>query len=78
MINIGSNFEYSITDYAKIIMDVLKYKCKIVYDKSKPDGVKEKLDNSLLKKIGWNKKANLKNNILKTYESFLKTYNSDV
>ena len=79
LINIGSNFEYSITDYAKIIMEVLKYKCIIVYDKSKPDGVKrKKLDNTLLKKIGWNKKANLKNNILKTYESFLTTYNSDV
>ncbi len=79
LINIGSNFEYSITDYAKIIMDVIKYKCPIVYDKSKPDGVKrKKLDNTLLKKIGWNKKTNLKNNILKTYESFLKTHNSDV
>ena len=79
LINIGSNFEYSITDYAKIIMEVLKYKCIIVYDKSKPDGVKrKKLDNTLLKKIGWNKKANLKNNILKTYESFLTTYNGDV
>ncbi len=79
LINIGSNFEYSITDYAKIIMNVLKYKCKIDYDKSKPDGVKrKKLDNTLLKKIGWNKKSNLKNNILKTYESFLRTYNYDV
>ena len=79
LINIGSNFEYSITNYAKIIMDVLKYKCKIDYDRSKPDGVKrKKLDNTLLKKIGWNKKANLKNNILKTYESFLRTYNYDV
>ncbi len=79
LINIGSNFEYSITDYAKIIMNVLKYKCKIDYDKSKPDGVKrKKLDNNLLKKIGWNKKSNLKNNILKTYESFLRTYNYDV
>ena len=57
LINIGSNFEYSITDYAKIIMDVLKYKCKIVYDKSKPDGVKrKKLDNSLLKKLDGIKK----------------------
>ncbi len=79
LINIGSNFEYSITNYAKIIMDVLKYKCKIDYDRSKPDGVKrKKLDNTLLKKIGWNKKANLKNNILKTYESFLRTYKYDV
>ena len=79
LMNVGSNIELSITNYAKEIMKILNYKCAIEYDKSKPDGVKrKKLDISLIKKLGWKRKYNFSKNILKTYESFLGTYNCNV
>ena len=79
LINIGSDIELSITNYAKEIMRILNYRCKIKYDKSKPDGVKrKKLDNRLIKKLGWKQKNNFKENILNTYESFIKTYKTNV
>ena len=60
-------------------MKILNFQCDIEFDKSKPDGVKrKKLDISLIKKLGWKKKYNFSKNILKTYESFLETYNSNV
>ena len=78
LINIGSNIELNITNYAKEIMKILNYKCTIEYDKSKPDGVKrKKLDISLIKKLGWKKNNNFSKNILKTYKSFLETYKSN-
>jgi len=79
LVNIGSNIELSIINYAKEIMKILNFQCDIEFDKSKPDGVKrKKLDISLIKKLGWEKKYNFSKNILKTYESFLETYNSNV
>ncbi|WP_440649167.1 GDP-L-fucose synthase family protein [Candidatus Pelagibacter sp. HIMB1521] len=79
LINVGSNIELSITNFAKEIMKILNYKCAIKYDKSKPDGVKrKKLDTSLIKKLGWKKKYYFSKNILKTYESFLETYKINV
>ncbi len=79
LINVGSNIELSVTNFAKEIMKILNYRCDIKYDKSKPDGVKrKKLDSSLIKKLGWKRKYNFSKNILKTYESFLETYKSNV
>lgn len=79
LINIGSDLELSIVDYAKEIMKILNYKCKIEYDRTKPDGVKrKKLDLELINKLGWKQKSNFKENILKTYESFMRTYKKNV
>ena len=76
LINIGSKIEYSIIEYAYEIMKILNYKCKIKHDRSKPDGVlRKKLDNRLINSIGWKKKINFKENILKTYEAFSKPSN---
>ncbi len=76
LINIGTDTEYTITQYAKKIMKLLNYNCKIKYDKTKPDGVKrKKLDNSLIKKLGWSSSLDFDQSVLKTYEFFKKTYN---
>ena len=46
---------------------------KIIYDKSKPNGVSKKvLDISLAKKYGWKSTMNLKVSILNVYKSYLK------
>jgi GDP-L-fucose synthase len=78
MINIGSGKDYSINQYAKLVLKTIipDRKIKIKYDLSKPNGTPKKvLDVSLAKKYGWKSKINLKNSILKTYKSFLKDRN---
>jgi GDP-L-fucose synthase len=74
MINIGSGKDYSIKEYAKLVLKTIipGRKIKIKYDLSKPNGTPKKvLDISLAKKYGWESKKDLKNSILKTYECFL-------
>lgn len=71
LINIGSNIEYSINSFAKKIMKILNYKCKIEYDKKKPDGVKrKKLDTSLISQLGWKPKIKFNQSIIKTYKFY--------
>ena len=71
LINIGSNIEYSINSFAKKIMKILNYKCKIEYDKKKPDGVKrKKLDTSLISQLGWRPKIKFNQSIIKTYKFY--------
>jgi len=74
VINIGTGKDYNIKSYAKLILNLIypKQKVKIVYDKTKPNGTPRKvLDISLAKKYGWKPKYNLKNALLKAYESYL-------
>ena len=63
-INIGYGKDISIKDLAKLICKVANYKCKIEYDKSKPNGTFRKLiDSSKLKKINWSAKISLEKGI---------------
>jgi GDP-L-fucose synthase len=75
LINIGSGKDYSIKYYAELILKLIikNKKVKIKYDRSKPNGVFRKVMNvTLAKSYGWEAKADLKNSILNTYQSFLK------
>jgi GDP-L-fucose synthase len=75
MINIGSGKDYSIKEYANLFLKIIapNKKIKIHYDLSKPNGTPRKvLDISLAKKYGWEPKINLKEQILKTYNSYIK------
>ena len=74
LINIGSGKDYSIKEYAKLFLEILApdKKINIRYDVSKPNGTARKvLDISLAKKFGWKPDFDLKNQILKTYQSYL-------
>ena len=74
IINIGSGKDYSIKEYANIILKIIlpNKKINIKYDFSKPNGTPRKvLDISLAKKYGWKPKFDLKSQISETYESFL-------
>ena len=74
LINIGSGCEKSILEYAKFILKKINFKCKIVLDKSKPDGTPRKIiDNSLALNYGWKPKITLD----KGFELTLKSYLSD-
>ena len=76
-INIGSGKDYTIDWYVKFIMKQLKIKLKVVYDKTKPDGVPRKLlDISLAKKYGWKSKTSLKDGLFETLKDFKSGYRS--
>ena len=78
LINIGTGIEYSIKEYAQIFLKVINpdKKVKIVFDKSKPNGIPRKvMDIKRAKKYGWKPVYNLQNSICKTYKSFLKEIN---
>jgi GDP-L-fucose synthase len=60
LINVGSGYDLSILNYAKFILKKLNLKCKIIFDKTKPDGtVRKIIDSSIAKKHGWFPKINL-------------------
>ncbi len=74
IINIGTGKDFSIKQYAKIILNLIipKKNIKIKYDKSKPNGTPRKVMNvSLAKKYGWKSKKNLKEAIKLTYSDYL-------
>ena len=78
IINIGTGKDYSIKEYAQLVLITIipDIKIKIKYDLSKPNGTPKKvLDINLAKKYGWKSKTNLKNSILETYEFFLRDKN---
>ena len=73
LINIGSNTEKSIENYAKFIIKKLNLDIKIKFDKSKPNGTPRKiLDSSVAMKYGWKPKIGLDEGFQKVYQSFLK------
>ena len=72
-INVGSGQEYTIRSLAKIISNIVGFKGKIEFDKSKPNGTMRKfLSNRIMKKIGWKPSVKLKDGIMKTYVEFKK------
>lgn len=72
LINIGTGKEYSIAKYAKIFAKHLNVDVKIIFDKSKPNGMLRKvMDISLAKKFGWTAKKTIKEAIVSTYRSYL-------
>ena len=78
LINIGSGKDFTIKQYAQLMLNILipKNKIKIVFDLSKPNGTPRKVLNiSLAKKYGWRPKIKLKEAILKTYYNYIKQKN---
>tara|TARA_B110000971_G_scaffold185610_1_gene193872 strand:- start:99 stop:1037 length:939 start_codon:yes stop_codon:yes gene_type:complete len=74
VINIGTGRDFSINEYAKIILNLIipHKKIKIRYDKSKPNGTPRKvMDVALADKYGWKSKINLNEAIRLTYSDYL-------
>ena len=74
VVNIGTGKDYSIYQYAKLLIKTIipGKKIEIKYDLSKPNGTPRKvLDISLAKKYGWKSKINLEKAIKETYKVFL-------
>ena len=75
IVNIGTGKDYSIYQYAKIILKHIlpNKRIDIKYDLSKPNGTPRKvLDINLAKKYGWRSKVKLSIAIKETYKDYLK------
>ena len=72
IINIGSGYEYTVKNLAKIIAEVVGFKGTIIYDIKKPDGTLRKfLSNKILANLGWKPQFKLYEGLKKTYEDYL-------
>ena len=72
-INVGTSVDYSISELAELIAETIGFKGEIIYDKSRPDGVRQKLlDSTKLNSLGWSSKTSLKDGVRITYEWFKK------
>ena len=75
LINIGTGKDFTIKEYANILIKIInpKKKTKIVFDKTKPNGTPRKVLNiNLAKKYGWQAKTNIEQAIRITYQDYLK------
>ena len=73
ILNIGTGKDISIKDLAEKIALLTKYKGKILWDKSKPDGTPKKLlDIKNIKLLGWEPKIKLDQGIEMTIEGISK------
>ena len=72
LINIGVGKDKKIIEYVNFLKRKMKFKGKIAFDKSKPDGTMRKLiDTSIARKYGWKPKISLSKGFELTYRSFL-------
>jgi GDP-L-fucose synthase len=73
IINIGTGQATSITELADIIKEVVGFKGRILYDRTKPDGMPQRLlDIRKIKSLGWHAETKLKDGIARTYNWFKK------
>ncbi len=72
-VNLGAEFEISIKDLAKKVSEIVGFKGKIVFDKTKPDGQpRRKLNtNFALKEFGFKSTTNFDVGLKKTIEWYL-------
>ena len=64
--------DYSINEYYQKIADIIGYQGEFTHDLSRPTGMQQKLiDDTRLKKFGWQCQTPLEQGIRKTYDYFL-------
>jgi GDP-L-fucose synthase len=74
-LNIGAGQDVTIRELTEIIMNVIGFSGKVIYDTSKPDGTPRKLlDVSRMTSLGWSAKIPLEQGITSTYEHFLRQH----
>jgi len=71
IVNVGWGKDVTIRELAELIVSVVDYKGRLVFDSSKPDGTPRKLlDISRLASLGWHPKISLAQGIASTYAWF--------
>jgi GDP-L-fucose synthase len=72
---VGCGNDISIHDLAHLIMDVIGFEGKIVFDASKPDGTPRKLlDIGRMTGLGWKVEVSLRAGITLAYQDFLERH----
>lgn len=72
-VNVGTGYDISIIDLARLVAEVVGYDGEIITDPSMPDGTPQKLlDIERLRSLGRKASVNLKSGIEDTYAGFLK------
>ena len=75
LINVGSNIELTIKQFAEKICQIEKINRKLIFNKSFPDGTKRKiLDIKILSNLGWRSKVSLKKGLSKTIKWYKENY----
>jgi len=68
LLNVGVGTDINIAELASLIKDIVGFKGKIVFDKTKPDGTPKKLlDVSKINALGWKARTGLREGIEETY-----------
>ncbi len=71
LVNIGTGSDVTIAELAELVMEVVGYRGRIVYDRSKPDGTPRKLlDVGRLSALGWRARTPLRDGIGRAYAAF--------
>ncbi len=75
-VNLGAGFEIKIKDLVKLLVKLMNFKGKIVWDKTKPDGQPRRmLDTSkAYKEFGFKAKTKFEEGLSKTIDYFVKNY----
>ncbi len=76
-LNVGSGKDISIYELANIIQEIVRFRGKVEWDASMPDGTPRKLlDVSRLAQLGWRSRVSLDEGLSKTYDWFCDNYDS--
>jgi GDP-L-fucose synthase len=74
LFNVGCGEDVTIRELAETVMDVVGFKGRIVFDRSRPDGTPRKLlDVSRMKALGWQARTPLREGIARAYASYLES-----
>ncbi len=75
LVNVGCGADVTIRELAQIVMRVIGFEGRIVFDASKPDGTPRKLMSvERLNRLGWHASTSLEEGISKAYQDFLATF----
>ena len=67
LVNVGSGIDVTIKELAESIVSEVGYNGQLLFDSTKPDGTPRKLlDTSVINKLGWKSRIDLKDGIKKT------------
>lgn len=73
-LNVGTGVDVTIADLAELIGEIVGFRGRFAYDRSKPDGTPRKLlDVSRLADLGWQAKIDLRAGIAATYAWYLES-----
>lgn len=78
IINVGTDYDFTIKDIANIIAGVVGFEGCLMFDDTKPDGTFRKvLDCSKIHNLGWEHKTNLVDGLIATYLWYVKNYHKE-